>query len=744
MRRRIAVGMLGLALAGCARSRTSMPAAALRAQPVGMEPVPSITDTINRGTGDPAVVQSTLPDPKSPRWSGAYIPPAGGPAQTPAAPQVARASGVQGAPAPTDPAVRASIANSSVLASPSSPPPANASGLLTGAGIPAAGRDTQAAQALSPSPLAVQAGTTAKPGIADLEISRAPDQMLATTATPGTPSPDQGLPPVEESRAASMSAAPVENASTPAAPVGNVLPPPDPPGDVLPPAAVTVPDVPPAGLAPTVPALPAATGSASAPSTAVAPPVKAGNAAAVSADPLLGPNPDLMPAIDPAPPASARNKTPQQTVPAAAAKAAPSTPSAAGPFNEIPLETAPSLPIDPQPAQGTLTPAVPAATPALPAENSQAGSPSASTALAPDRKSTQIAAAPLAPPSDPAVRLASFNPDSFTVMARNRNWKEAGRAAGRVNDEVITLHDLVLSIKAQLIHRNPGHSLSKEELNMAAKSMLAHLIERALITQEAKRVLKNPKQLDSLYEAADKYWREEELPPLLRHYLVENEFQLKQKLADAGIPIEFLRQSNRQEFLAQVYRDKKLSDCRKVDLPEMLQYYNDHYRDKEYDRPAQITWRELVVEKEQHPKPGEARRKADDLLARLTRGESFASLARKDSEGPSSIRAQGGLMQTSPGSYAVEAVNRTLETLPLNQVSPVLEGPTSYHIVLVENRHAAGPATFKEVQDEMRKKVMYQKMRKAHEAFIARLKRDALISTIFDGTESDPSATDKE
>ncbi len=59
-------------------------------------------------------------------------------------------------------------------------------------------------------------------------------------------------------------------------------------------------------------------------------------------------------------------------------------------------------------------------------------------------------------------------------------------------------------------------------------------------------------------------------------------------------------------------------------------------------------------------------------------------------------------MQTSPGSYAVEAVNQALDTLPVNQVSPVLEGPTSYHIVLVENRRAAGPATFKEIQDEMR------------------------------------------
>ena len=98
----------------------------------------------------------------------------------------------------------------------------------------------------------------------------------------------------------------------------------------------------------------------------------------------------------------------------------------------------------------------------------------------------------------------------------DRNWKEAGRAAARVGDEVITLHDLVLNVKEQLKKNPPGRDLSRQELNMVAKSVLAGLIERTLIAQEAKRELKNPKQLDRLYEAADKYWREEELPPMMR------------------------------------------------------------------------------------------------------------------------------------------------------------------------------------------------------------------------------------
>jgi peptidyl-prolyl cis-trans isomerase SurA len=330
-----------------------------------------------------------------------------------------------------------------------------------------------------------------------------------------------------------------------------------------------------------------------------------------------------------------------------------------------------------------------------------------------------------------------------TDRAVDRNWKEAGRAAARVGDEVITLHDLVLNVKEQLKRHPPGRDLTRPELNMVAKSVLAGLIERTLIAQDAKRALKNPKQLDRLFEAADKFWHEEELPPMMRRYMAENEEQLKQKLLESGRSLETLHQSYRQEFLAQVYMEQKLTDRRKVDLPEMRKYYDQHLHDKEFDRSAEITWRELLVENSHHASPAEARSKADGLVARLAKGEDFARLARSESEGPSRVREQGGLMQTSPGSYAVDSVNQALASLPLNRVSPVLEGPTSFHIILVESRREAGPASFEEVQDQIRRKIMVAQLTKAREAFIAKLRRNTPISTIFDGTESDPNATDE-
>jgi peptidyl-prolyl cis-trans isomerase SurA len=693
MRRIIAVGMLGLVLAGCAQPRSSAPGAASRGQPIGMEPMPALSDTINRGTGDPALVQATLPDPKSQNWSGQFAPLPRGPAGTPPVGQQAAGPKVVRGPAPAG-ELAGSAPASAVLASPSSPPIDSAGRVAGDAGMSAAGADAREARAPTAQP--AQPIPSQRPGMAEPETGRSPGERAPSAATAGSPLPEGTLPPVEEPRAFASPGAPLEDAKA------------------APPAARP---------APVPTPVPAATAGAP-------------HGPAAVADQLLGPNPDLMPAIDASPPAAVKDGKRPAAGPAA--KSVPSAPGTASAPGDLPLETAPELPVDPQPASGSLSPARPAA-PAPTTPNGQAGSPSASTASPTDGRSAQTAALQPAPRSDSPVRLASYDPLSFTDLAIDRNWKEAGRAAARVGNEVITLHDLVLNVKEQLRRHPPGRDLTRQELNMAAKNVLAGLIERTLIAQEAKRVLKNPKQLDRLYEAADKYWREEELPPLMRHYLADNEFQLKQKFTESGRSLETLHQTYRQEFLAQVYMDQKLADRRKVELPEMLKYYNDHLHDKEYDRPAQITWRELVVEKGHYPNPADAHRKADNFVARLNRGEDFATLARNESEGPTSVRAQGGLMQTSPGSYAVEAVNQALESLPLNQVSPVLEGPTSLHIVRVENRRAAGPASFEEVQDQIRRKVMSDKMHKARDVFIARLKRDALISTIFDGTESDPS-----
>jgi parvulin-like peptidyl-prolyl isomerase len=278
--------------------------------------------------------------------------------------------------------------------------------------------------------------------------------------------------------------------------------------------------------------------------------------------------------------------------------------------------------------------------------------------------------------------------------------------------------------------------LEKAQLkNMLARQALLNLIDRSVLVQEAKRHIKDKKILEQAYQEADKIFAEQEVLPLQRRFNVDSEAKLKQKLAENGRSLEAMRLSFRQVFLAQSFMYQKLKDRLKVELPDLLKYYNEHVNQHEFDRPAQVTWRELVVEVNNHKSREEAQKKANALLARLRRGEDFATLARGESEGPNSSRKEGGLMRSAPGSFASKSINDALDRMPIGQLSGVVEGADSFHILKVENRRPAGPASFEEIQDKIKPLLETKRMHEENDAFIKKLKQKALIQTFLEKTD---------
>ena len=318
--------------------------------------------------------------------------------------------------------------------------------------------------------------------------------------------------------------------------------------------------------------------------------------------------------------------------------------------------------------------------------------------------------------------------------------KKAGLWAARVGEDIITLHDLDVAVRKYLRDKGvpAGQSPTRDELNMIGRSVLDMLIERSLIVHEARIKLKNPKQIEMFMEMADKAFREDELPHLLRRNGAADELDLKQKLAQQGESLDDMRESYRLDCLAREFLQQELRTRMTVELPapEMRTYYNEHLKD--FERPAMVTWREVVVEVSKHPSRAEARRKAEAVLNRLRLGEDFAKVAERESDGPN--KARGGLWETTPGSYAIPSVNDALAKLPPKQISPILEAPTSFHIIRVESRRPAGPATFAEVQDVIRKKLREQTHSREATAYLAKLRKKTLITSIFDDTESAPES----
>jgi parvulin-like peptidyl-prolyl isomerase len=350
------------------------------------------------------------------------------------------------------------------------------------------------------------------------------------------------------------------------------------------------------------------------------------------------------------------------------------------------------------------------------------------------RKSAPRVPAPDPPGSvDPEVRTVAADPAAVRTELSSRGPAKAGQIAARVGDEVITLKELRSVIEKQ----RQGAQLSQEEKFLLYNQALDHLIDQVLVLQEVHRTIKDAKKFDMFKDVIKKIWVEEELPPLLRRSNTANEYELRRKMAEQGISLDAMREEFCKTRMTQEFMSMKIRPLVTVDKPEMLDYYNAHLKD--YDRPAQITWREVVVEVPKHANRAEARRNAEGLFDRLRRGEDFAKLAKAESESPSPD--EGGLWKTSPGASVVPAVNDALGRLPLNQISPILEGPAGFHIVRVEARREAGTARFDEVQDEIKQALAEEKFQRETRTYIAKLRSGSLIRTMFEGGPSTPSLT---
>ncbi len=331
---------------------------------------------------------------------------------------------------------------------------------------------------------------------------------------------------------------------------------------------------------------------------------------------------------------------------------------------------------------------------------------------------------PAAPAEPTAVRTPNLKRSVF----------EAGKPVARVGNEVITWHELVQAVGLRRRGMPANPPLTVEQSNMLGKMVLRDLIDRSIIVQEAKRELKTPKQLGEFMKLADRVWTEEELPPMLRQYAAANIYELRVKMKEKNESLDELRETYRLEFLSHGFMEQKVRPKLDVSLTEMRSYYETHL--KKYQRPAQLTWREVVVETSKYKTRAEARAKADALFARLRRNEDFAKLAKADSDGPN--KSSGGLWQTSPGSYGVASVNQALETLRVGELSSVIEGPTSFHIVRVDERRPAGPADFAEVQEEISRQIRGEKAQRESHKFLEKLRGQTIVSTVFD---SDPNVT---
>ena len=735
MKRLLVLSALSLAMAGCAQSKGALSrGASYPPSPVAVTPVPSLYDTINPGMGGKAVAQTALKNPDDPQWAGraqASVAARPVPSGPPGSPE-GQAAVAATTPVPTGPGPNAT-APPSLAQQPMMAPAAMAAAAAPAALPPLA---QQSSNAAAPSPLVAGPAVPVMPG-------QAPGQP-GPPALPALP-PDQSAAVSGLVRATGPETIAAEPGGSNAGPAPAGLPEP-----ASAPAAVA--DV---AVSPSSSAMPAPEPVAIAPGPN-APASHSGG------DPLLGPNPDLMPAMPSLPPVQSAAKPAAPTAVTPPPSMAP-PPSMTPPLVAPPLATPPAAMPDatpapspsispapePAPAPGASGPPVPL-DPPIELEKSGAASKPANAGLA----AVELPLEP-APPSsldrpaasEPGQSSPSRRGDAQVILTsaetpgdgsakRKYRGKGAGLPLARVGDEIITQHDLRTALREALSkypmpHENSFDTAEAMEIRhqkeIMARQLFEGLIDRSVLVQEAKRHIKDKKMLDRATRRPTRSGVKKRSSHSSASTWSTARPSSGKGSPRRGVPsMPCVRTSGNSSwpkpFCARRSGTGSTSNCPIFSGITTTTYISTNSTDPPRSPGARLWSRSTGT------RAARRHRRRPIYCSNACAGAKISpGWLEPTAKAPPARATTGGLMQTSPGSYAVKPINDALDSLPLGQVSTVIEGPNSFHILKVERRRPAGPATFEEVQDQIKPMLVDKKFQEERQAYLAKIRRNALI-----------------
>ena len=151
--------------------------------------------------------------------------------------------------------------------------------------------------------------------------------------------------------------------------------------------------------------------------------------------------------------------------------------------------------------------------------------------------------------------------------------------------------------------------------------------------------------------------------------------------------------------------------------------HREDYEGKESVRIKQIL---LMLPKDEDPAVKEKlRADAEAIHKRLMNGESFEQLSAKYSQGPAA--AAGGDIGYIEKGIIHSEVEDVAFSLPLNQISGVIESSVGFHIIQVVDRRGAGLKAIESVREEIREKIDREKMEKKYGEWMEELRKKSHI-----------------
>jgi peptidyl-prolyl cis-trans isomerase SurA len=291
----------------------------------------------------------------------------------------------------------------------------------------------------------------------------------------------------------------------------------------------------------------------------------------------------------------------------------------------------------------------------------------------------------------------------------------------RVNNSIITRTEYLRSkeqLKQEAQQQDPANvdKLYAER----QKDVLRDLIDQQLLLEKGK-------DLDITADTE----LVKRLDEMRKQMNLESMDDLEKAAQAQGISFEDFKQNLRNQIITQQVIGKEVGSKLSISKEDEQKFYEEHK--SEMERPEQIRLSEILVSTDK--KAGDntedaqliatAQAKAEDLLAQIRKGSSFADVAKKSSDGPTA--AQGGdLGYFKRGTLAKELEDKTFAMKP-GDLSEVIRTKQGFVILEVIEHQDAGVPPLSQIEPRVQDALYMQRLQPALRAYLEKLREDAYI-----------------
>jgi peptidyl-prolyl cis-trans isomerase SurA len=283
----------------------------------------------------------------------------------------------------------------------------------------------------------------------------------------------------------------------------------------------------------------------------------------------------------------------------------------------------------------------------------------------------------------------------------------------KVNDDIITKSDLESEeqgLLQELYRRSSGTELDAKVAE-AKKELLRRMIDHRVLVQKATHIFDVTKMQDYYLEM------------FKGQQNIGSDKELEKMLAAQDMTMADLKKRLVEEFSPQQVIHVEISERIAVSDKDERAYYEAHASD--FEVPVEATVREIVLKATAADRTAK-RAEAEAVRARLIEpGADFAAIAAEVSD--AGTKKVGGLLGTVKKGDLAAALDEAAFTLPVGDVSQVIEADYGFHILKVDARTAAGSKPFDEVKAEIEKKIQDERFSVAYKQYMAKAWSEATI-----------------